>query len=107
MSIDHFQKTIETGVGLLDFKAPWCAPCRAQEPMMKELARRYEGRVEIIEINIDEHRSLATQYRVQSIPCLIVFKSGQEIKRFVGLQSEAVIAQSLDQAIEQVSSYSN
>ena len=99
MGIDQFQETLKNGVTLMDFNATWCAPCKAQEPIIKKLMNTYQNRASIIEINIDEHRTLATKYRVQSIPTLILFKDGKEIKRFVGLQSEITIAKSLDDVI--------
>ncbi|MCK4767803.1 MAG: thioredoxin family protein [Desulfobacula sp.] len=99
MGIDQFQETLKNGVTLMDFNATWCAPCKAQEPIIKKLMNTYQNRASIIEINIDDHRTLATKYRVQSIPTLILFKDGKEIKRFVGLQSEITIAKSLDDAL--------
>ncbi|MCD4719254.1 MAG: thioredoxin [Desulfobacula sp.] len=99
MDMDQFQETLKNGVTLVDFNANWCAPCKAQEPVIKKLIKTYQNRASIIEINIDDHRTLATQYMVQSIPTLILFKDGKEIKRFVGLQSETTIAKSLDDVI--------
>ena len=99
MGIDQFQKTLDKGVTLVDFNADWCAPCRAQEPIIKKLVDTYQNRASIIEINIDDHRTLATKYMVQSIPTLILFKDGKEIKRLVGLQSETAIVKSLDAAL--------
>lgn len=99
MGLDQFQETLDQGVTLVDFNAEWCAPCRAQEPIIKKLMDLYQDRASIIEINIDDHRTLATKYRVQSIPTLILFKDGKEIKRLIGLQSETAIAKSLDAAL--------
>jgi len=99
MGIDQFQETIDKGVTLVDFNASWCAPCKAQEPIIKKLMNIYQNRAVIIAINIDDNRTLATKYMVQSIPTLILFKNGKEIKRFVGLQSEITIAKSLDAAL--------
>lgn len=59
----------------------------------------YRRRAAIVEINIDENRDLATQYMVQSIPTLILFKNGGEIKRFVGLQDQATLEKNLDQVL--------
>jgi len=94
--MNQFQENLKNGVTLADFNATWCAPCKAQAPIIKKLINTYENRASIIEINIDEHRALATKYMVQSIPTLIVFKDGQEVKRFIGLQSETTIVKSLD-----------
>ncbi|MFH2092313.1 MAG: thioredoxin domain-containing protein [Pseudomonadota bacterium] len=99
MDMDQFIETIGKGVTLVDFNASWCAPCKAQEPVIKKLAGMYQNRAAIIEINIDNDGTLATKYGVQSIPTLIIFKDGKEIKRFVGLQSEATITTSLDHAL--------
>jgi len=99
MDIDQFQKNLENNVTLVDFNATWCAPCKAQEPVIKYLMEKYQDRAFIIEIDIDKHRDLATKYMVQSIPTLIIFKDGKEIKRFIGLQSEAMISKSLDKAL--------
>jgi len=97
--MDQFEEVLENGVTLVDFNANWCAPCRAQEPIIKKLIHTYQDRAAIIEIDIDTHRTLATRYMVQSIPTLIIFKDGKEMKRFVGLQSETTIAKSLDQML--------
>jgi len=99
MSMDQFQENLKNGVTLVDFNANWCAPCKAQEPIIKKLIGIYQNRASIIEVNIDEHRSLATKYMVQSIPTLIIFKAGKEMKRLVGLQSESTISKSLDDAL--------
>ncbi|MCK5836830.1 MAG: thioredoxin [Desulfobacula sp.] len=96
MDKDQFQKNIKKGVTLVDFYAKWCAPCRAQEPVIKRLMTTYKNRVSIIKINIDNHQALAKTYMVQSIPTLIIFKDGQETKRFVGLQFENSITKLLD-----------
>ena len=99
MGIDQFQKKLKDGVTLVDFSASWCGPCKAQEPIIKDLTKKYQKHASIIEIDIDKHRELATKYMVQSIPTLVIFKNGQEIKRFVGLQSKATISKSLDEAL--------
>lgn len=96
MDKNHFQQNMKKGVTLADFNANWCAPCKAQEPIIKNLIKSYQNRASIIKINIDDNRTLATKYMVQSIPTLILFKDGKEVKRFVGLQSETTIAKSLD-----------
>ncbi len=80
------------GVTLLDFSAQRCAPCKAQEPVIKNIITTCEDRASIIEINIDENRKLVTKHMVQSIPALIIFKEGKEMKRFVGLQGVNSIA---------------
>ncbi len=99
MNMNQFEQDIKNGVTLIDFNAAWCAPCKAQEPIIKKLKTLYQNRASIVEIDIDEHRDLATRYMVQSIPTLIIFKDGKEIKRFVGLQTETTIAKNLDELL--------
>lgn len=99
MGVENFQKTLKKGVTLVDFNAAWCAPCKAQTPVIKKLITLYQDRAAILEVDIDMNRALATHYMVQSIPTLIIFKDGKEIKRFVGLQSETTITKSLDAAL--------
>jgi len=91
-----FDDNWKNGVSLMDFSANWCAPCKAQEPIIKNLVNKFKNRASIIEVDIDNNRDLATKFMVQSIPTLIIFKDGKEIKRFVGLQTENTISKSLE-----------
>ena len=77
---------------LADFNAGWCGPCRAMKPMLDELA---EGKpaYKIVSIDIDEEDELADEYDVSSIPCLVVFKGGEEVNRSVGLIAKDAIAE--------------
>lgn len=99
MEMDQFLKKLGSGVTLVDFGATWCAPCKAQKPIIKELKKKYQKDASIIEMDIDEHKDLAQKYMIQSIPTLIIFKNGLEIQRFVGLQSKAIILKNLDEAL--------
>jgi thioredoxin 1 len=100
MDIKQFQSSLKNKVVLVDFGATWCGPCKAMEPIINDMKKKYEGRATILEINIDAQRSLATDYMVQSIPTLILFSDGREVKRLVGLQPGATIEQSLNEALK-------
>ncbi|MEN8212363.1 MAG: thioredoxin family protein [Thermodesulfobacteriota bacterium] len=95
----EFDDSLKSGVSLMDFSANWCAPCKAQEPIIKNLVDKFKNRASIIEVDIDNNRDLATKFMVQSIPTLIIFKDGKEIKRLVGLQTENTISKSLESAL--------
>ena len=76
---------------LVDFNAGWCGPCRAMKPLLDELAASNPG-YKIASIDIDENDELAEDYDVSSIPCLVVFKGGEEVNRSVGLIAKDAIA---------------
>jgi thioredoxin 1 len=69
---------------LVDFWAEWCGPCRAIAPMVEELAAEYQGKLKVVKIDVDESTDVASRYRIQSIPTLMVFKGGQEVERVIG-----------------------
>lgn len=96
MKREEFLTDIKGKTVLVDFGASWCGPCKAMKPVIEELSAEYKGRATIWEIDIDSQKSLATDYMVQSIPTLILFKDGKEIQRFVGLQSKSTIQNSLN-----------
>jgi thioredoxin 1 len=81
---------------VVDFGAVWCPPCRALEPIIKDLAGEYEGRVKIGKVNVDISRETAGQFGIMSVPTLIFFEKGQEIDRMVGLKSKDTIKAKLD-----------
>ena len=100
LSEKELEKTIKDGVSLVDFNAPWCAPCRAQEPILKKLADKFRERASVAGMNIDENQKTASTLGIQSIPTLAIFKNGKEIDRFVGLQSEEVLSKAIENALE-------
>ena len=100
LSAENFENAIENGVSLVDFNAPWCAPCRMQVPIIQQLSEQFEGKALIAEMNIDENRETAVKMGIQSIPTLAVFKNGKEIKRFVGLQSQDTLSKAIEEMLE-------
>jgi thioredoxin len=72
---------------LVDFWASWCGPCLAVAPVLEQLAVKYSGKIKIGKINVDEEPALASNFRVMSIPTLILFKEGKAIQQMIGLRS--------------------
>ena len=81
---------------LVDFWATWCGPCMMLSPVIAELAEELEGKVKVGKVNVDEQNELAMQYRVASIPTLLLFKDGQLTKTSVGFMPKKDIIETLD-----------
>jgi thioredoxin 1 len=99
-TVDEFKDAIREGVTLVDFNAPWCAPCRAQEPIIERLSDQFEGKALIAAINIDGQRELAGNLGIRGIPTLILYRDNEEIHRFVGLQQEPSLVESIERALK-------
>ncbi len=69
---------------LVDFWAPWCAPCHMVAPVVEEIARQYAGRLKVGRLNVDEGRAVAAEYGIMNIPTLAIFKDGKVVERIVG-----------------------
>ena len=83
---------------LVDCWAPWCGPCRMIGPIMEQLAAESNGRYRIAKLNVDENPRIASQFQIQSIPTMLIFKDGKLIDRLVGAQPKPAIAERLARA---------
>jgi thioredoxin 1 len=95
-----FDATVATGVTLVDFWATWCGPCQMQTPILEQkVAPEMAGRAKIAKVNVDQARELAVRYAVKSIPALMIFKDGQVVQQFVGLQRGEELVKALNAAL--------
>ncbi len=81
---------------LVDFWAPWCAPCNMLAPIIEELAKEYKDKVKICKINVDDNPSTPGKFGIRGIPTIIIFKDGKIVDQIVGLVPKATIKEILD-----------
>ncbi len=84
---------------LVDFWAPWCGPCRAIAPVIEELAKEYEGKVDVVKMNVDENPNTANKYRIRAIPTLILFKNGEVVAQVTGAVAKSSLKEMIDKAL--------
>ncbi|MEK7496930.1 MAG: thioredoxin [Patescibacteria group bacterium] len=85
---------------LVDFWAPWCGPCRVQGPILEELAKEIDvTKMKVVKLNVDDNSESAGRFNVLSIPTLMIFKGGQVVEQFVGVQSKEKLLEMLNKHI--------
>jgi thioredoxin 1 len=92
----NFDATVNEGVSLVDFWAPWCGPCRMIAPVIEELAEEYEGKASICKVNTDEQQEIAVKYGIRSIPAILFFKDGEVVDQMIGAASKDAFAEKLN-----------
>ncbi len=81
---------------LLDFWAPWCAPCRMIAPTVEAIAGEYADRAVVGKVNVDDNQGIASRYNIRGIPTLLLFKGGQVQEQVVGATSKDVITRMIE-----------
>jgi len=79
-----FSEAVAHGITVVDFWAPWCAPCRELAPITVTLSEEFKGKAAFAKLNVDDFTPLSEQYDVLSMPTLVIFKDGQPVDRIVG-----------------------
>lgn len=92
----NFNKTISKGVTLVDFWAPWCAPCRIQVPIINDLANDMQGKAQIGKLDVDKSKRVAAKLGIRNIPTILVFKNGEIVKQFVGVKPKNILIKEIE-----------
>jgi thioredoxin 1 len=85
---------------LVDFWAPWCAPCRMVSPIVEEIAGSMKGTIRVCKMNVDENPATAQSYEIRAIPTLMLFKTGHVAARIVGVRPKEEIKKEIEAAIK-------
>lgn len=95
---DNFEKEVlkSDQVVLVDFWAPWCGPCQMMGPVIDELHDDVSGSFKIGKLNVDESPDTASKYEVMSIPTIKIFKGGEVVKEFTGVQDKDLLKSELE-----------
>ena len=96
----NFAETIKKGVTLVDFWAPWCMPCKIQNPVINQIANELKGKAKICKINVDEHKNSASQMKIRNIPNIIIFKDGKAVKQLIGVKPKHTLLKALQSLID-------
>jgi thioredoxin 2 len=92
-----FRKELDTNTPVLvDFWADWCAPCRMTAPILAEIARDKAGKIKVLKMDVDQNPATSTQFKILSIPTLILFKNGNPVETIVGSMPKAALLERLD-----------
>jgi len=86
---------------MIDFWAPWCGPCHMVSPIIESLGNKYDGRIKVAKVNLDEFPAIASIYGIRSIPAVFIFNGGEVAERTVGAQPEYAFAAMIERVLKQ------
>jgi len=85
---------------LVDFWAEWCGPCLAAAPILEELDKEYQGKIDFAKVNVDGNSSIAARYGIAAIPTMLVFQNGQPVQQIVGYKPKRELKQTIDDILK-------
>ncbi len=98
---NNFQEKVldSDKLAIVDFWAEWCGPCRAIGPVIEELSKEYDGKVNVGKVNVDHNPKLSVDYGITSIPAILFVKEGKVIDKLVGVQPKSSLVKKIEQHI--------
>ncbi len=99
LTSDTFDDAIANGVVLVDFWAPWCAPCRALGPLLDQVSEELGDAIKFTKVNTQDEPELAARYNIMTIPAVLIIKDGEVVDQFVGLKPKPAIKEILSKYV--------
>jgi thioredoxin 1 len=98
---DNFQNVVLQSKSpvVVDFWAQWCGPCLATAPVLEELAKEYDGKIDFAKVDVDSNSPLAVKYGITAIPTMLVFKGGQPVQQILGYRPKKELEKVLDEVL--------
>lgn len=94
------EEVMKAGIPVMvDFWASWCGPCKMLSPIIEQLSEEYQGKVSVGKVNVDDEADLAARFGIISIPTVIIFVNGKEVKRIVGVNGKDEYEEVIEQYI--------
>ena len=91
INAEQFAEAKKSAVALVDFSATWCGPCRMLAPVVEALSEKLAGKVDFYNVDVDDAPELAGEYKVNSVPCLILMKNGELVSQSIGFKPQPMI----------------
>ena len=89
LTMDNYESIIKSEMPVVvDFWATWCGPCKMVSPVIEDLANEFEGKTSVCKLNVDELPDIASQYKIMSIPTVMIFKNGEIVDKAVGVRTK-------------------
>ncbi len=85
---------------LVDFWAPWCRPCAMAAPVLEKIAQEYQGRLKVCKLNVDEGQKMATEYGIEGIPTLNMYKDSKVVNKVVGVIPESYLKKMIEKYLK-------
>ncbi len=98
LDANSFDKAISQGTVLVDFWAEWCGPCKSLGPILDDLSNEVGEGILISKVDIDNAQEIAAKFKVRSIPAIFIFKDGELVNQFIGLQDKTTLKNALESA---------
>lgn len=98
---DTFENEVinSNGVTVVDFWAPWCAPCKMITPIIEELASEYSGKIKFGKLNVDDNKRAAIKFNIRGIPTLLVFKGGALVDQIIGVKGKEELKKTFEKSL--------